>query len=196
MTAHAKRPSRSKRAAAAVWSAIAFLAIGYVPTLLLGSPAVSMILAAAAVIPYGSKASSAGRGLLRGALLGLAAGLAMTSAVDALLESRVQRSMPAQSPPATLTGAQGNKPASSQAASVAALGSAPTSRPATTSAAPFPATTPASPKPSPLPPGAMAKLAAVYAGATMALCTSVAGLFAMLKRRRLKRIDQMWDSLE
>jgi hypothetical protein len=195
MTAYAKRPSHSKRAAAAVWSAIAFLAIGYVPTLLLGSPAVSMILSAATVIPYGSKASSVRRGLLRGALLGLAAGLAMTSAVDALLESRV-RSMPAQSRPATLTGALVNKPASSQAASVAALGSAPTSRPATTSAAPFPATTPASPKPSPLPPGAMAKLAAVYAGATMALCTSVAGLFAMLKQRRLKRIDQMWDSLE
>lgn len=67
---------------------MAFFALGYFPTLLLGDFRVSLIVAGVAAIPVGSLAQSRMQGWVRGALLGLVAG---TAIVFGLAQFQVQR---------------------------------------------------------------------------------------------------------
>jgi hypothetical protein len=64
-----------------VWAAAIFFAVGYLPTLWLKHPAVSMMLAAAGMTRIGAKSSSPLRAAGSGLWLGLLAGLAIGGAL-------------------------------------------------------------------------------------------------------------------
>ena len=69
-----KRPSKAMRV---LYAVVGFLAIGLVPTLILGEvfgPRVSMVLAGGAAIPLGARSKSIRGGLARGLGLGILAG--------------------------------------------------------------------------------------------------------------------------
>jgi len=161
----------SKRAASLMWAVGIFFSIGYLPTLLFGlGPQWSMVMAAMAAIPYGSKARSVRQGVFRGAGVGLIAGFSLFSAMQSMLQMPFQAGGPAG--PAT--------------APAAATAPTTTIAPAATSA---PTT-----QPKPLPPGMAAKLGAYCIGVTMLMCAASAGLFAHLKQRRLQHIEDEWRS--
>jgi len=157
----------SKRVVSLMWAVGIFFSIGYLPTLLLGlAPPVSMVLAAMAAIPYGSKARSVRRGIFRGAGVGLIAGFSLFSAMQSMMQMPAQAGEPDQPTTAPMVA----------------------TAPATTSA---PATAPVA-EPTPLPPGMAARLGVYCIGVTMLMCAASAGLFAHLKQRRLRRIEDEW----
>ena len=71
------RSRRKSKARAIFYSILGFLAIGYLPTLILGDFRISLVVAAAATIPFGMRAEKLIKGLGRGAGLGLLAGVAI-----------------------------------------------------------------------------------------------------------------------
>jgi len=76
-----RRSSLSRRTAAVFWSCAAFFALGYFPTAMSHSPVISTAAAACVVIPFGSRARSVVRGVLRGFALGLMTGIASLGAL-------------------------------------------------------------------------------------------------------------------
>jgi hypothetical protein len=76
----------------AIWAIAAFLVIGYVPTLYVKAPTISIALAACAIIPLGSAARSLPRALARGIGLGAVAGMAIAMAlIEVLLTEASQK---------------------------------------------------------------------------------------------------------
>lgn len=63
------------------WTITGFALLGYLPTLLMRNPTISMVGGAIAVIPFASWAARPLRGLLVGAALGLICGLTLTLAI-------------------------------------------------------------------------------------------------------------------
>ena len=76
-----KKKKRLGKATVLFWSGALFIAVGYVPTLLLKNPVAAMAAAAVAVVPFGSRAKSYLRAAGRGLVLGAIAGLAIISAL-------------------------------------------------------------------------------------------------------------------
>jgi len=80
--------SRSKpfprRFIRAAWTCAAFFAVGYFPTYFLKDYRWSILLATALAMPFGSKARTILRGMIRGGVLGLITGLSIASAVTAI----------------------------------------------------------------------------------------------------------------
>ncbi len=77
-----------------IWAIAGFLVIGYVPTLYVKNPTISIALAACAVIPLGSGAKSLPRAIGRGIGLGAAAGMAVAMAlIEVLLTEASQKDL-------------------------------------------------------------------------------------------------------
>ena len=153
---------RSRRVRRAAWAVALFFAIGYFPTVLLGSPVLSMAVAACVAIPYGSRCERPGQGAVRGGLVGTVAGLAMAGGLFGLLAGAYR------TPPAT-------QPASQPAGAT---------RPATA-----PATAPADRLP---PPIDFSRIAAATVGGSVVLCAAAAAMAAHLGKRRRKMIEDQW----
>lgn len=75
------RPKRMSKPVKVIYSVVGFFALGYFPTLILRIPQPAIVAAAAAIIPFGSKARGELRGFGRGLGLGLLSGLAIPIAL-------------------------------------------------------------------------------------------------------------------
>ena len=76
-----RRSKRTRRIIAACWSLAAFFALGYLPTIMLKSPVISMTASACLIIPFGSRSGRLKQAVFRGLGLGCAAGVGVWSAL-------------------------------------------------------------------------------------------------------------------
>lgn len=221
-TARDKRLTR--RITSAIWPLALFYSLGFAPTLLFGvPPQYTLIVAAALVIPFGTRARSTLHGVTRGGIFGLASGLGSLMAVYWLLQVPVDvNGQPATATAPTTAGVETAPalPTTVPSATVPAVPpsatTSPTTRPAATqpapAAAPTPTTAPATqpgaataPSTQPgmplrridtLPPGVLLQFTLRCLVGNTILCAVVAGLFARMKQRRLRRAESEWERYE
>jgi len=173
-----RRRSLSRRITVGLWICAGFFMLGYVPTVIWKDPRISLVLAAGAIIPVGSRLSSPVRAGVYGALLGLAAG---ASAFGTMMSLRVPVTVTA--PPAAAT----------QLA------------PASTCSSPVPAMAPNQPAsapvveyvlfPKPFTTSQLTALAIAWIGGPALLCAAISATFAQVAKSRRRFIDRQWDRL-
>ena len=165
-----------------MWVCAGFFALGYFPTVIAKSPVISMVVAAAAMVPVGSRSSGPVRGAIRGAILGAIAGVGSFGAVT----YRAPAGATTQPASATQTAPASSQPASAQTGPCGQAG-----RMAATAPAQQASTQPAGPRQ--LTPAQLRRLAFACIGGTVLRCAAVGALFAQLARNRRRFLDRQWD---
>ncbi len=210
-TAREKRLTR--RITSAIWPLALFYSLGFAPTLLFAvPPQYTLIVAAALVIPFGTRARGTLHGVTRGGMLGLASGLGSLMAVYWLLQAPVgvnghpatataPATVPAETaavetaPALPTTVLSATVPAVQPSATTSPTTRTPATQPTTTTA---PATQPGMPlrRIDTLPPNVLLQFTLRCLVGNTVLCAVVAGLFARMKQRRLRRAESEWERYE
>lgn len=192
----AAKPKRGGKRYRVLWICAVLFFVGYVPTIVTESPVASMAAVTLLAIPAGSAAPTVRKGLVRGALMGLVAGMTITIALHNIALDQIRKNPPATLPATTRKGVR------SLFSPQAATGpSSPRASQETPKKAPDPFST--GPTTATSQPTTMVwrlvpkwtltdRHVAAYVGSMVFMCGAVGALFAHIRARRRKLIEEQW----